>query len=245
MANPNLPNESGWVQIRREGYAVGFRPIITLRSRGTIAFSADFVRMADIRECTHCEIFVSTDGRRLAFRFLEEPTADSFAMSADGGGNKRRKGGRYPNRIVQAPSLKLKSPIFGKLGGAPESVRRYEPRKELGGLWTVNLAPCFENTFRLKGEIGHGESGIYRYRLGGETVYIGRGRFIERFAQPERAEWQFDAIEYSILNDPDEEARWEAHWLELFREEHNRWPVYNRVGGLRAVVSKPKDAGVG
>lgn len=243
MAKPNVPNESGWVQIRREGYSVSFNPTITLRPRGAIGFSADFVRMADIRDATHCEIFISANGRKMGFRFLEEPTPDSFKMGSDGGAN--RKVEKYANRVVQAKCLRDKSPIFLRLASMPESARRYEPKKDISGLWAINLVPCFENTYRLKGEIGSDATGIYRYRLGGETVYIGRGRFVERFGEGQRDDWQFDAIEYSILNDADEEARWESHWLELFREEHNRWPVYNRVSGLRAVIIKPKDAGVG
>jgi hypothetical protein len=244
MANPNVPNESGWVQIRREGYPVrGFSPIITLRPRGAIGLSADFVRLANIKDCTHCEIYVSTDARKLGFRFLDDPTPDSFAVSLDGGAHKRST--KYANRVVQAKCLKDKSPIFARLSSIPESLRRYTPKKDVAGVWTISLVPCFENTYRIKGEIGASDSGIYRYRLGGETVYLGRGRLVSRFAEPHRNEWQFDAIEYSILNDETEETRWESHWLEQFREEHNRWPVYNRIGGMRVVQESTEERGFG
>ena len=77
--------------------------------------------------------------------------------------------------------------------------------------------------------------GIYRYlRENGETVYIGRGPIKERLRCPERTDWDFDVIEYSIVPNPDEQVKWEDYWIERFKADHDGGkPFYNRVSGSR------------
>jgi len=218
--------------------------VVTIRRSGDIGVSADFVRYANIVENSRASIYLSRDSRKLALKFhSDEGEPDSFVLCQDGGRSNQRK--RLSGRVLQVSSLRSKSLLYDKLSRLQsDSARRYRPNKQ-GGLWIVYLAPCFENTYRLRGELGGDDSGIYRYRLGGETVYIGRGQLSARFAAADRREWQFDTVEYSLLNDEAAEIQWESRWLEEFRAEHGRWPVYNRIGGLRLAAREDQEAGFG
>jgi len=56
-------------------------------------------------------------------------------------------------------------------------------------------------------------------------------------AGPERAGWHFDRIEYSILNDDVREREWESFWLNEYRRANGHWPIYNKIGGVKAAAS--------
>ena len=75
--------------------------------------------------------------------------------------------------------------------------------------------------------------GIYRYLRGDEVVYIGRGVIRSRASSPERTEWDFDIIEYSVVTDESSQVKWEAYWLDIHVAEHNGLPFYNRIGGKK------------
>ena len=56
-----------------------------------------------------------------------------------------------------------------------------------------------------------------------------------RLNSAERQSWQFDVIEFSVIENPDQQLRWEAYWLDRYRDEHKgKLPIYNKVGGTRA-----------
>jgi hypothetical protein len=75
-------------------------------------------------------------------------------------------------------------------------------------------------------------------------VYIGRGPIKRRLSSPERADWTFDVVEYSLVADPDEQVKWEYRWIERFKEEHGgQMPIYNKISGS-ARLSDKQDAGV-
>lgn len=233
MADKDLSPQCEWVQIRREVRHPAVRPIVRIRRSGDIGLSADFVRHANIADCLWANVYISRDGYRLGLAFHnDDDQQNSFQMCKDGGSGSRRH--RSDSRVLQASAIKSKSATFAKLITYPPDVRTFLPRRDVNGVWVVELIPCFENRYRLRGELSPHETGIYRYLLGGETVYIGRGVLASRFAEPCRGEWQFDAVEYSVLNDANSECRWESFWLERFRLTHNRWPVYNRIGGATA-----------
>lgn len=243
MADASNTNNAGWTQIKRERPPLKFNPIITIRKSGDIGVNADFMRMADLEGKTRVALFFSADGRRLAFRFhSDENDRESFLLGQDGGRTDlNRKGGR----VIQIHVLRKQSALYAQIAkSGPEFARRLRPVQD-GGLWVVSLAPCFETTYRPKGDLGREETGIYRYRLGGATVYIGRGKISQRIACPERQGWQFDTIEYSVLNNADAEAEWEARWLEDFRAENGRWPMYNSIGGIRLAPHRQSEAGFG
>lgn len=232
MADGNVAPQSDWQKVRRTHRVARFSPSITLRRNGNLAISADFIRMAAIGDCTRASLFLSQDGLRLAIQFHDnEADDDSFFLSRDGGTKSRL------NRLIIPRALFAQSPAVAALAKEGGSACRLTPRK-IDGRWVVDLAPCFERTLNQPGEIAAGTTGIYRYRYGNDTVYIGRGNLRERLSQSERRGWDFDRIEYSIINDDAVERRWEAFWLDEFRRVHNRWPTYNRIAAAVLTAAK-------
>jgi hypothetical protein len=119
----------------------------------------------------------------------------------------------------------------------PVKDRRFEPKKE-GHLWVIQLCPAFEERkARESADIPSDATGIYRYvRDDGEIVYIGRGNIKNRLASPEREDWEFAVIEYSILENPDQQLKWEDYWLTRYQEEHGgKLPIYNKILGTSTV----------
>jgi hypothetical protein len=98
----------------------------------------------------------------------------------------------------------------------------------------IQLCPAFEERrARESADIPSDVRGIYRYlRESGEVVYIGRGEIKKRLSQPERHDWDFDRVEYSIVSDPDQQVKWEDYWITRFKESNKgRLPIYNKIAG--------------
>jgi len=96
------------------------------------------------------------------------------------------------------------------------------------------LCPAFEERrARESADISSDVRGIYRYvRESGEVVYVGRGEIRKRLAQPERQDWDFDRVEYSVVADPDQQVRWEDYWITRFKEANKgKLPIYNKISG--------------
>lgn len=230
MADDLIASDEQWRKVRREARQSGFAPTVTIRSRGTLALSADFVRLADIDSSTMVTLFLSEDGRKLAFQFHDDvKDADAYRIVSDGGGKPSK------NRLITANAVLKQSPTLAAITRDPDSNRRFEPVRIGADRWAITLTPCFETVWGEAIAISADQSGIYRYRSNGETVYIGRGNIRQRLGEPERRDWQYDKIEYSVLNDDAAERRWESYWLEEYRR-WNRWPRYNRIAA--AAVNK-------
>lgn len=229
MAVDSIHAPTGWRQIRRETKLIRPTNFVRIRRSGDLAFSSGFVRSALISESTRANIFVSECGYRIGISFhCNDADKDSFQVSKDGGNKMRDTSGR----VIQSSSLKKQSEVFAKTLLLPDSQREFEPRKDINGLWVIELRPAFESVYHgKKAEIPSGVTGIYRYLLDNEIVYVGRGRFNERFSSSERDGWSFDKIEYSVLNDTEAEIRWESYWLDSHRNSLGRLPLYNRIAG--------------
>ena len=122
---------------------------------------------------------------------------------------------------------------------APKS-RRFPVRKE-GKLWVIQLCPAFEEQrARESADIPSDASGVYRYvRESGEVVYIGRGQIKSRLADPQRVDWDFDRVEYSLVANPDDQVKWETYWLDKFKQENKgKLPRYNKVSGAATASSE-------
>ena len=100
----------------------------------------------------------------------------------------------------------------------------------------ISIRPAFEVTsLRANAsQIPDDLTGIYRYLLNGEVVYIGRGVIRSRLASPERSDWTFDKVEFSPIEDQVEQEQWESEWLEEYRSANGFLPMYNRIGGRRS-----------
>lgn len=239
MAEQTIAPSSGWRKVRRRGSVnLTAEAFVTVRSNGDIGLGSDFVRLAKIEDCTRVSLYFSSDGLSLAMSFhSDEKDFDAFAVSQDGGKRASARTG-YPGRVIQSSALRRESSRVSSLLKEGRQARRFIPKRDPHGLWVIHLAPCFEKIFDGLLSSIEGQSGIYRYLCGSAVVYIGRGNFSSRFSQPERKAWDFDRIEYSVLNDERRESQWESFWLRQYRDENNRLPKYNRVSGAIDVVSQ-------
>ena len=103
-------------------------------------------------------------------------------------------------------------------------------------MWVIQLCPAFENKRARESADIPGEAvGIYRYLRSDEVMYIGRGGIKQRLAAPERKDWLFDKVEFSLVENPDDQLKWEAYWLARYKEDNNgELPIYNKIGGAQA-----------
>jgi hypothetical protein len=104
-------------------------------------------------------------------------------------------------------------------------------------LWGIRIRPSFEYkvSYENKGEINSSISGIYKY-LDNEDkiIYIGKGNIRNRLNDIGRDKWEIKTIEYSEIENDDEQYRWENYWIEKYKESHsNSLPVFNRISGVK------------
>jgi hypothetical protein len=220
-----------WERVKRDDRFQGSdRPFISI-SMAHIAFNAMFTRIADLGHPKRVRIHADPENFKLGFEFTEEDS-DSYSLSqasSDKKGKKRQgvfcASGQLPIKYTWVKSVANLSSIKDK---------RFEPKKE-GNLWVIQLCPAFEERKARESEnIPSDVEGIYRYITeSGEIVYIGRGDIKKRLMLPERKEWHFDIIEYSIVNDPDQQVKWEEYWLRRHKENNRgKLPFYNKVSGF-------------
>lgn len=216
-----------WEVVRREDrFNRDDRPFISI-SRDRFSFSASFVRSIDIGTDHRVTIHSDADTLRLGFEFHKNEKQHSLALVQDSR-SKTKKSGLFCSSHGAVNSFEWVRGVT-KL---PSGDRRFFPKKE-GNFWVITLCPSFEIRFARESEkIPKDSVGIYRYvREDGEIVYIGRGNIYKRLQSSERIAWDFDLIEYSIINDPDQQIYWEDFWIKRFKESKGVLPFYNKVSG--------------
>lgn len=219
-----------WQIVKREDRFQGSdKPFISISS-DHISFNAMFTRIAEIGPEKRVIIHIDPEFRRLGFEFTSDDRSDSFALSR---ASSDKKGKKRTGLFCSAGFIRDHSWI-NSISKLPVQDRRfYNPRKE-GQMWVIQLCPAFEEKrARESTNIPSDASGIYRYiREDGEIVYIGRGEIKKRLSSPERQEWDFDVIEYSIIQDPDLQIKWEEYWIQRFFKNNDRLPFYNKISGF-------------
>jgi hypothetical protein len=214
----------GWEVFDRddtfEGHEVPFVSIVPSR----IGFNSAFVRIAALQPNTFVTIHLDTENLKIGFEFHSEKRNNAFLLS--------RRGGKT-SITCSAMGLQQKYAWIRAIAQFSPRNRRFSPVRE-GKWWVIQLCPAFEERrARESADIPSDARGIYRYvRENGEVVYVGRGDIKTRLLQPERREWDFDRIEYSIVRDPDQQVRWEDYWLTRFKEmNRGKLPIYNKISG--------------
>lgn len=102
-------------------------------------------------------------------------------------------------------------------------------------IWVAQLCPAFENSV-LREDIKNVPSeakGIYRYLCKGEVVYVGRGWIRNRFNDKPRKGWDFDEIQYSVIEDDVNRSIWEDYWIKYYEEIDGRIPKLNKIYASR------------
>lgn len=197
-------------------------PQVSIRT-DTLAFNSELTQKARLSEFTKVKILVDEANYKLGFSFHNEDNdPDSLTLYSDGI--------TKSNRVVSARQLitaykwvesisKLNSVLDKRFTAKWDNIEK---------LWIIELCPSFENIVSNESQLGN-IKGIYRYKNGAEVAYIGKGIIKSRISSPDRKDWSFDTIEYSIIDDPAKQTKWESFWLDRFANEHGNLPVYNRI----------------
>jgi len=223
--------------IREDKFQGSEKPFISI-SHDHIAFNAMFTRIAEIGPDKRVSIQVDPETLRLAFEFHNDDRPNSFALSRAGS---HKKGKKRTGLFCSAGFIRNYAWIKSVTKLPLKDRRFYNPKKE-GKMWVIQLCPAFEEIrARESANIPSDATGIYRYlRENGEIVYIGRGEIKKRLSSPERKDWDFDVVEYSIIKDPDSQIEWEKYWIEKFEEQNGKKPFYNKISGFSSDKEKNK-----
>lgn len=221
-----------WKQVKRTDTLVASSgPFIGINRRH-FSFSTKFVRAANITIGHQVTIYVDEENFKLAFEFHDDDRPDSYVLV-----HKSKKAGQIPKEghslSCSAQAIVNRYAWIRSVARLPFKDRRFPPRKE-GSYWVIQLCPAFEiRKARETQDIPSDAKGIYRYvRETGEVVYIGMGAIRERLSSPDRRDWDFAVVEYSIVEDPDKRVEWEGYWIERYKEENaGNLPFYNSVSG--------------
>ncbi len=220
-----------WMEfIREDSYVSKDSPNIAITSDRKFMFNSQFVRLAGLNIKQRVVVHIHPETYRIGFEFVTDDNQNSFQLGYQSRGSKSGglncTAGAVINRFAWIKAIsELKSP----------QAKRFSPKqdREMGKLvWAIQLCPAFEiSESREANNIPSGAKGIYRYkRHSGEIVYIGKGDIKSRLNEPQRREWKFDTIEYSIVEDVDARTKWEEFWIVRFQEENKQQlPMYNKI----------------
>jgi len=199
-------------------------PRISLR-KDKITFSSAFSNKLKLKEFSKVDFFVDTDKYRLAFKFHNnDKDINAYTLY------KNRSNFCVGSRELTNKYKWLKEISFNLPTTKTSFIANYSKHEKL---WYINLFPTFEKKISDISNIPTNERGIYRYLKDDEVVYIGRGIIRSRANSPERANWDFDIIQYSIIPDENDQKKWESFYLDRFVENKERLPVYNKLKGQR------------
>ena len=190
-------------------------------------FSSAFVKKNELLETTSCFYYFDDDNfYRIGFEFLETKEPYSISMISEGS-SKSFKGNEIFN---SRPYLKEIASLDDK------RFRRFTPKKstENSKVWVVDFAPSFElkTPYDEVNGLDNDLSGIYRYKdVDGKVIYIGKGNIKSRAKSDGREEWGIKIVEYSIIENEEEQFKWEAYQLDMYLAKHGRKPAFNRIMG--------------
>lgn len=214
--------------IRTDTFTRSPSPKISIRKEH-IGFNGAFVKEANLQEFGKVKIFIDEGNFRIGFKFHNSDDPHSHALFSDNPSN-NTKATSATQLIKQYGFIKKISELENVLD------RQFEVNRDTQdkSFWVAQLCPAFEHTASSESDLKN-LKGIYRYkRADGEVVYIGKGNILSRLSSPEREEWDFDVIEYSIIETPNEQSRWESYWLDKYVEKEGRRPFYNKINGKRS-----------
>lgn len=189
-------------------------------------YSAYFVKLAELKNYSYVNYYINEAERKIGFEFSKTET-EGFSYMLENRSNKMWRS--TANEIIS------KYPWVRKVALLKDrSVSKF-PSKKRENLWTIQLCPAFEYRIPRNETASLGDvKGIYRYLLGEEAVYIGKGNIKQRACESERADWEYDTIEYSVIEDEEEQLSWEYFWIENYKDQNLRLlPYYNKVSGQK------------
>ena len=201
-------------------------PRISIRKQH-FGFNEAFVKEANLQTFKKVRIYIDEENFKIGFEFHNSNDLNSLALFSDNPSNR--------TKAASAVQLIRQYGFIKKTSELANLERQFEVKQDIQkkGFWIAQLCPAFEHTASSESDL-KGLKGIYRYkRSDGAVVYIGRGTILSRINAPDRTEWDFDAVEYSIIDNSAEQSKWETYWLDKFAEKEGRLPFYNKIKGKK------------
>lgn len=223
------------VAVRQGGTDLSGRPYVSVR-KDAFALSASLVKEAELMRFRCATVLLDHDDMRVAFRFHnEEEDPNSFTLGRDGGPQTGGRPRRGSSLSIQARRLINATPWLKHIALEKDSATRRFVATWDGrlGLWMIACRPNFEQRASKATDIPVEASGIYRYVKNDEVIYIGRGMIRQRANSPERADWVYDRIEYSLVDGEKSQMYWEDWWIDWHEKRYGKKPTFNRVRGFR------------
>lgn len=187
-------------------------------------YSAHFVKLAELKNFSYVNYYIDEAERKIGFEF-SRTEVEGYSYTLENRNNKMWRS--TANEIIS------KYPWIRKVAFLKDrSISKFTSKKR-ENMWTIQLCPAFENRIPRDevNRIGDAK-GIYRYLLREEIVYIGKGNVKQRACDVERKDWEFDTIEYSEIENEEEQFEWEYFWIENYKDNNLRLlPYYNKVSG--------------
>ncbi len=213
--------------LRTDTFTRDSSPKIGIRKEH-IGFNAVFVKIANLQRFSKVRIDIDDEEFRIGFRFDNMGDPHAFTLFSDNPS--------HSTKAIGAAKIFKDNPFIKKISEFTNPLeRQFEVKQDTQekNFWIAQLCPSFENTASSESDLKN-VRGIYRYkRSNGEIVYIGKGDILSRLSSLGRKEWDFDVIEYSIIENPREQSTWESYWLNKFVEKESRLPFYNKINGKR------------
>lgn len=211
---------------RADSFTRDSLPKISLRTT-QIGFNAKFVQEAKLQDFARVNVYVDEENFKLGFKFHKLADPNSLALYSDNPSNNTKatsinqiKKYGFVRKIIE-----FENPLAKQF-----EVKRDNQDKDF---WMAQLCPAFEHIASSESDLKN-LKGIYQYkREDGIVVYIGKGNILSRLNSQDRKDWDFDVIEYSVIEDPAEQSKWEGYWLDKFVEKEDKLPFYNKIGGKR------------
>lgn len=214
--------------LRTDSFTRDSSPKISIRKEH-IGFNAAFVKIANLQKFSKVRMEVDEDEFRIGFRFSNEDGPHALAIFSDNPS--------HSTKATGATNLFKRYPFIKKISEFQNSFeRQFDVKQDIQdkSFWIAQLCPAFEHTSSSESDLKH-LKGIYRYkRSDGVIVYIGKGDILSRLSALGRQDWDFDVIEYSVIEDPIKQSKWESYWLDKFVEKEGKLPVHNKINGKKS-----------
>ena len=190
---------------------------------GRLYFSKDFAKEVELGKKKYVLLSIDNQERKIGFNFFSEQNEANNLNSINGDESK----GFYV-------SSKEVTDLVWVKGVDSTSFNDFTLSKE-GNKWAAQLCPAFENSVSREETIliPPNAKGIYRYLSNKVVVYVGKGCIRRRLNEKKRKDWEFDEIQYSIIDDDFNRSKWEGYWISYYEENKGCLPKMNKIHGLR------------
>ena len=204
------------------------------RSQG-FSFSSSFMRNNGLTNSTYVRFGAIEDNEyQIACQFSElndRPSGHWVSLVRKSNRGKTHDSAQTKAAAFINSHFVLKN-IVKNSSGSKEARRYRITFEKIVKSYLIHLIPSFEHSCNLD-NLPSNEVGIYRcLDKVGEVVYIGKGRIKDRVKEHQH-NFNFSTIQYSVINNEQEQFKYEAYYLDLFRSERGRLPAENSIGGKR------------